>query len=168
MLWIIVFTIVLVIIINCDSYTLSNYITGSLLGILVGGFFGALCWVIIGGLIGAFLPTEEYVVSETKLCALKDSAEMEGRYFLLSGYCDEDLVYRYVVETERGKQIKELNVTNNVYLKEGDYEPTIITYGHKLKHKWHYLFAGPPDSNYTVFMVPEGTVLSDEYEIDLE
>lgn len=137
----------------------------SFMGCLLGFCIGFILWFFIGGLIGAGLPMVE-VVEEQEICALNDSTSVEGASYLFSGYIDKDLVCRYVINTERGKHIEEVD-TDNVYIKEGDYTPTVKIHRYKFKKEWYYWFAHDIFAEYYVeFFVPENTITS-EYNIDL-
>jgi hypothetical protein len=158
-------------------------ILGLIIGVAIGiyedcgdtgvyGFLGALIGLIIyviGGMfIGAALPTEETVTSQT-ICSMKDGNEIEGSYFLFSGYVDEELTYRYVVETEKGKYVESIKAETGVYLKEGDFEPHVEYHRFVFKSDWYYWFAINVNcfENYTTFYVPTETV-TNEFEVNLE
>ena len=137
-----------------------------------GGFAGALIGLIVYGIVGLFigctLPTVEHVNSQN-IVALNDSSKIEGAKYLFSGYVDEDLVYRYIVETDKGRHIEECK-SDDGYLKEGDSDsPYIEIHTYKFKHDWYYWFAINVESaeNYSIFYVPSGTV-TNEYNVDLQ
>lgn len=133
---------------------------------LLGLCIGFLLWFLVGGLIGARLPMAE-IVEEQEICALNDSTSIDGANYLFSGYIDEDLVCRYVINTERGKHIKEVDA-DNVYIKEGDYTPTVKFHKFEFEKKWYYWFAHDGFTEYYVeFFVPKNTITS-EYNIDLK
>lgn len=136
-------------------------VISGLIGLLVGMFI----WILLGSVIGEFLPEKE-VVEEKPLYALTDTTSTYGEKFLFSGYIDEELTYRYIIETERGKHIEEIK-TNNVYVNEGDYEPHVKIYNTELAKDWYYLFAGHFGTTYYEFYVPENT-LTHNYQVDLE
>ena len=137
-----------------------------LLGALAGLLTGALIWIIVGFPLGLAVPTIE-VIEEQEIVALTDSTSIEGQKFLFSGYINENLVCRYVINTDKGKHIEEVR-SDNVYIKEGDYKPTVIKHKFVPKSDWYWLFCFPIGSvgDYTEFLVPENTVTS-EYNIDL-
>lgn len=122
---------------------------------IVGALIGLVIWFFVGGIIGANLQTVETVSTE-------------GANYLFSGYINENLVYRYVINTDRGKHIEELS-SENVYINEGDYKPTVKTYTTCFKEDWYYLFVHDKfvSESYVVFFVPENTV-TNEYSIDLD
>ena len=158
---IIVCTIIGFLIVWFDLEEFGISFMGGLLGLLIG----LILWLFIGGLIGTWLPMVE-VVEEQEICALNDSTNVEGVNYLFSGYIDEDLVCRYVINTERGKHIEEVD-TDNVYIKEGDYTPIVKIHRYEFKKEWYYWFAHDIFTEYYVeFFVPENTVTS-EYNIDL-
>lgn len=157
-------------------------ILGLLIGFIIGlyndGFFcgvisgisgsiiGFAAWFLVGGIIGCFLPTVE-VVEEHELYTLSDSSSVEGENYLFAGYIDEKMVYRYMIDTERGKQIEE-EKADNVYIKEGNYPPAVKIHRMKLKKDWYNWFAHAlfVEDYYVEFFVPENTVTG-KYKIDL-
>jgi hypothetical protein len=133
--------------------------------VLTGFMFGVLLLFTLGSLVGDFLPqVEEY--KEQEIYALNDSSSTEGSKFLFSGHIDEKLVFRYVIETDKGKHIEEIKGIDKVYIKEGNYSPVLRIYSYDLKEDWHYWVAIPSFDKYYVFYVPENTV-TDEYNINL-
>ena len=136
-------------------------------GAMVGFLCGVLIFLILGFIIGANVPMVE-VVEKQEIVTLTDSTSIEGQKYLFSGYIKENLVCRYVVNTEKGKHIEEIK-SNNVYIKEGDYEPTVIKHKFVSKEDWYYWFCIPIslEEDYTEFLVPKNTVTS-EYNIDLQ
>lgn len=140
-------------------------------GILValGGFLaGSFIWFIFGGIVGITLPTVDKV-QKYELCALNDNTSIQGRKYLFSGRIDGELVYRYIINTEKGKHIEESEI-DNAYIKEGNYKPMVKEHTTDFKKDWYYLFCFPLFSgadNYIEFYVPENTV-TNEYNIDLK
>lgn len=135
--------------------------------------FGILCGLAlygtVGSCVGYFLPRRECFTTEQEICAFSDSNSIESNSFLFSGYIQDELVYRYVTETERGKHIEE--VVGDIYIHEGNYKPTVKfhKYG-KFKEDWYWLFAMDRlagETEYVEFYVPENTI-TNEYQIDLE
>ena len=157
----IIYTIVMMV-----YYILKGKLTDEVIANLFILIIGFIVWLFVGGIIGCFLPKVE-VVEEHELCALSDSSSVEGVNYLFSGYIDEKLVCRYVIDTERGKHIEE-EKTDNVYIKEGNYTPTVKIHRMDLKKDWYDWFAHKlfVEGYYVEFFVPENTVTS-EYKIDL-
>lgn len=146
-------------------YFLADDFCEAIIGGIIGVIVGALVWLLFGAMVGEFLPIKE-VVEEKPLYALTDSTSIHGEKFLFSGYIDEELTYRYIIETERGRHIEEIN-GKNVYVNEGDYEPHVKIYNTELAKDWYYLFAGHFGTTYYEFYVPENT-LTHNYQVDLE
>ena len=133
-----------------------------LLGILIG----IIAWFIVGGIIGCTLPMKE-ITNEKQLCALSDSNSISGEKFLFSGYINEKLECRYVVNTDRGKHIESVDA-DKMYIKEGNYKPKVVSHSDDFKSIGYYWFAVPWNSHeWYEFYVPNGTVTS-EYSIDLK
>ena len=148
------------------------YHTGGIIdlisNILLGGVSGFAIWLTIGSLIGIFLPTTDIVTEEQEIYALNDSSTIKGKNFLFSGYIDEKFVCRYIVNTDKGKSIEEIDTDDNkFYIEEGNYKPKVVKYSIGFKSNWHYLFAFPMFHDYYKFFVPEGTV-TNTYNIDLQ
>lgn len=163
MIYIIIFAIIGFVIVYDSALDLADYLIGAAKGALLGLFAS----LFIGGIIGVFLPTVE--VTETQeIYALNDSSSIQGEYYLFNGYVDEKLTYLYVIDTEKGKQIKELDA-DNVYIKEGDYSPCIVFHTMKFENDLTYWFANYfllEKENYVEIYVPQNTITT-KYIIDL-
>jgi len=131
-----------------------------------GGLIGLIVYCCFGGVIGANFATVEEV-TEQEIFALTDSSTIEGYHFLYSGQIDGDLVYRYVIETEKGKHIEEISA-EHAYIKEGDYTPTVKIHDIKFAKDWYSWFAYDfLFDDYVEFYIPENTITT-EYNIDLK
>ena len=160
-----IYIIIGIIVFAIVFYSWSQDWIDAILGVLLGAFLGIIAWLLFGSIIGGFLPEKE-VVEEKPLYALTDATSTYGEKFLFSGYIDEKLTYRYIIETERGKHIEETSA-NKVYVNEGDYEPHVKIYHTEFAEDWYYLFAGHFETTYYEFYVPENT-LTHNYQVDLE
>ena len=146
-----------------DGYEAIEAIFGGLIGFIIGLFV----WFIVSAFCYN-LPYNEIVTTQG-ICALNDSSEVEGRKFLFSGYIEENFVYRYVVDSDKGKHIEECEVKDG-YIKDIESDnPYVEHHNYEFKHDWFYLFAidWKASENYSVFYVPNGTITS-EYNIDLQ
>lgn len=140
--------------------------------ILLAAFVGSM-WSFT--LTSKHVNTEEYIVSEINLQAFTDSTSMSGRKYLMSGYIDEQLKLRYIISTQYGKQIEEMDINNYTYIQDTNQEEAKkITYGVRVNDKSHwydwiiYTKTLVEDSCTKIeFIVPEGTV-SNEYNVDLK
>ena len=133
---------------------------------LIGFLSGTILAFSLGVLIGDFLP-KQTIIKETKITALTDNTSVEGRKYLFSGYINEEYIYRYLVETEEGKQIKELRNSKNVYIRYDDDNPRIIKEYSDFKYGWLWLFGIDFTDTKTIIYIPEGTITK-KYEINLE
>lgn len=162
MLFIIVPVVIGFILALFDSEEIGIGLCGGFLGLAIG----FMLYLFIGGMLGTSLPTVD-VVEEQKICALVDSSEIEGTNYLFSGYIGEKLVFRYVINTDKGKHIEEIKSVENVYINEGDYEPMVKIYSKEFAKEWHNWIAMPLFSKEYVFYVPHDTI-TNEYNIDLQ
>ena len=125
-----IFIICVVLMFIC-GYSLYGFFSDGLLYSIAGLFMGFIFYLFIGGIIGVNLPLNE-ICEEQKIYALNDSSSIEGQNYLFSGYVDEELVYRCVIDTDKGKHIKEINA-DNVYINEGNYTPIVKHYSYKFE-----------------------------------
>ena len=161
MLWVIITAIFFFVWALIDTEEFGLGICASFLGLLIGG----ILYLALGSAIGCFLPTVD-VVEEQTICALNDSSKIEGANYLFSGYIEEKLVIRYVINTDKGKHIEEIPSVKNVYINEGDYEPMVKTIYQEFAEEWYYWIALPMTTKEYIFYVPNNTV-TNEYNIDL-
>ena len=135
------------------------------LGAVMGALVGFIIYTVIGGAIGSSLPLNK-VVEEQEIYALTDNSSIEGASYLFSGYINENLVCRYVISTDRGKHIEQIDA-DYVYINEGDYKPIVKHYTYVFEKEWYKWFAHTAFvDDYYEFYVPENTV-TNEYNIDL-
>lgn len=131
-----------------------------------GIVLGLFAWIFIGSFVGKYFEIEDNV-EEYEICALNDTTSMSGSKYIFSGCINEEFIYRYVVETDKGKQIKDLK-NKNVYILEGDYTPMVRIHTCNYKSKAAIWFCWPSDDeDYVEFLVPYDTITM-EYNINLE
>ena len=164
MAWIILGIVIGIVMALCTEKSICSGLAGAFMGFLIGV---AVCFVL-GGIIGVCLPTTE-IIEEQEIYALSDSSTVGGKHYLSVGYVNEELVYRYVVNTDKGKHVKE-EKASDVYLHEGDYQPSVKTHSVEFKESWykwiaHDVFRG--EERYVEFYVPENTITT-EYNVDLQ
>lgn len=150
------------------------------LGSLIGFLSAALISMIICGLVipivadaaGATHSIEK--VDVAPLYALKDNSNLSGTFFLGTGSVDETDYYYYIIKEEgKGYCVNKLSTSNSVYL---DYlnlenceydEPCLVYYYDEWDSKALRFFAWSPP-NWHTFYVPEGSIIENYYEVDLE
>lgn len=155
---------------------IESYGWGRLWWGLLGLFFGAiigllLCLVVLalGNACAGECTGRIEVKETTHIYAVKDNLTTEGEYYLFSGYVNEDLKYFYVYEDEvRGLATKSVpaNISYIRYIEPAD-QPYIQkwTQYHENEVLNRLFFCGK--TGYT-FYLPEGSVITDYYNIDLE
>ena len=160
MIWIIVGIVIGIIYAHCVDY--GDYVLDGLIGLGMGMVLN----LFLGGLIGLYLP-KQTIIEEIKIIALTDNNSIEGQKYLFSGYINEKYIYRYVIETECGKQVKELDNSENVYIQYDNENPRIAYEYSDFKYGWLWLFGVDLTEPKKIIYVPEGTI-TETYEIDLE
>ena len=151
-----------------------------LLGSVAGFLFAVLISMIVCGLIipiaadaaGATHSIEK--VEVTPLYALKDNSNLSGTFFLGSGSVNETDYYYYIVREEgKGYCVQKKAINNYTYLdylnsEDCEYdEPCIVYYYDEWDSKILRFFAWSP-ANWHTFYVPEGSIIENYYEVDLE
>ena len=151
-----------------------------LLGSVAGFLFAVLISMIVCGLIipiaadaaGATHSIEK--VEVTPLYALKDNSNLSGTFFLGSGSVNETDYYYYIIREEgKGYCIQKKAINNYTYLdylssEDCEYdEPCLAYYYDEWDNKILRFFAWSP-ANWHTFYVPEGSIIENYYEVDLE
>ena len=147
-------------------------IWNSLLGGVLGAFGGILIGLIVF-LIGNICcspcngPIE--IQETTELVALKDNQGIEGYGFLFSGGVNDKLKYYYIYdEPQRGLTTDSVNADISYirYVDEGT-QPYMEEWVQRHENKVLWWLFGAEETGYT-FYLPEGSVIQDYYQIDLE
>lgn len=97
-----------------------------------------------------------------KIVALNDNNMLNGRFYLTSGYIDEDLYYQYIVQLNNGgfvsNKVKASNTT--IFYDDDNYR---VEWCKKTK-QWLYFTA---EETYNKVYIPEGSI-ANNYSIDLQ
>lgn len=134
---------------------------------LGGTLVGLLMWLVVGMIMGCILPTE-YEMASQPIYAMNDGSSSEGAHFLFSGYYDEKFVCRYIVETEKGKHIEQVNADKAYIVEQDVAQPYVERYEEVYTIDWYWWIALPMNNDvYYKFYVPSGTVVT-SYNIDLQ
>lgn len=159
---ILIFGIVGALLVHWDCGDAIDKIFGFLIGCLVGLLPSLAIGFIISMTIFGAAPME-YKYSQD-LIAMKDNTSISGSFFLGTGQIDSDLCYIYIVEADKGVTTKTIKQkSNEVYIRYTDGQPYLEYWG-PVNDPWRF----PNESSYYVFYLPEGSVISNVYEIDLE
>ena len=143
------------------------------------GFFGGFIGLLIGLLIVLFgccifenMPAESKAIEyneDVKLIAIKDNFGINGRGYLFSSYVKDELKYVYLYEDEiRGITTNSVDA-DKAYIKyiDNSETPHIQKWSEVSKSRvFNWLFC-PGTVRYTIYL-PEGSVIENTYEVDLE
>ena len=161
--------IFLVISIKDWGFEWGNFLFSILVGL--GGFLAGLLIILFASAIFSSTPIEDCKIVETdrvELVALKDNFQIEGSAFLFSSVVNEKLEYTYIYETDMGLTTNSIRA-DQAYIKyiDGDATPYIQTWEvrpHSNFVNWMFCLGY---YRYTIYL-PQGSVIENVYEIDLE
>lgn len=170
MIWFIIGLVVAVVIIvyicRDDWNDLGEKIGLSILTLSTSFVISLLVLLLASVIISCNVEIEYDKVSDTKIVALKDDQNVNGSFYIMGGYVDEDLYYYYATETEFGYKTEKIS-SDNAYIKYTDGETYIEKYVGRFANTNINLWALPICSNRYIIYCPEGTV-TNEFNVDLE
>ncbi len=169
MIWFVIgLTVAIVLIIKTwidDWYDLGEKI-GAFFGInLLAFLISFLVWFGVSGLMSICIDLEYVKDSDTQIIALKDNQNVNGRFYIMGGYVDEELYYYYAKETELGYKTEKMEA-RKAYIKYTDAEPHIERYTAEFPKDFLYVFGNPIGERYVIYC-PENTITT-EFAVDLE
>ena len=137
---------------------------------LVGFLTGVMICFIASGIF-SFQPIEDCRIEkreQIELVALKDDFQIEGSVFLFSSVVDQELKYTYIYETDYGRTTNSIDA-DQCYVKYigKDINPYIQKWEVMPKSNFINWLFKPGYYKYTIYL-PEGSVIENIYEIDLE
>ena len=147
----------------------SAFFVSLLVGVL--GFIGGAIICLVASGILSCQPIEDCRIEEREqieLVALKDGYQVEGSAFLFSSVVDQELKYTYIYETDYGRTTGSVDA-DKCYIKYvgNDTHPYIQEWEVMPKSDFiNWLFV-PSYCKYTIYL-PEGSVIENVYEVDLE
>ena len=172
----IMFIICIIAAVGCFLWGLSEDGIGSAFFL---GFLGGLTGLLIGLLIVFFgccmfesMPAESKAIEyneDVKLIALKDNFGINGRGYLFSSYVKDELKYVYLYEDEiRGITTNSVDA-DKAYIKyiDNSEAPHIQKWSEVSKSRVLSRRFCPGTVRYTIYL-PEGSVIENTYEVDLE
>ena len=142
----------------------------ALFGIAFGILFAILALfatLMFGyGIVGC-CDTEWVETNTTEIVALSDNVGVEGQVYLRRGYIEDKLSYYYIVDTQFGLKADSVSA-DKCYIKYTNDKPYMVTYKETIKNGFvRWAFGDISSTRYTIYL-PEGSVITDYYEIDLE
>lgn len=151
-------------------------IGGAILGGITGIVFDFVIFLVVGlicfGIMSCYDEAKCDVIYDTKteLIALKDDGMISGHSFLGSGYIDEELKYVYIYEDPvKGMKAEKVDA-DYAYIKyiEENETPYIQSWHMEPKNGFVDFMIGDFANTYYTIYLPEGSVITDTYNIDLE
>lgn len=142
---------------------------GTLIAVLIGLIAALLISMLGAGIMSVWADTEWVETNQVEVMAVADNAGAEGQVYLYRGYIKDTLSYCYVAETEFGLKTFSVNADDS-YINYTSKQPYVIIYEEKYTNEflsWIFLVDNTGAQRY-VFYLPEGSVITDSYEIDLE
>lgn len=139
--------------------------------IALGGFLTGIIICFVAFSIFSFQPIEDCRIEkreQIELVALKDGFQAEGSAFLFSSVVDQELKYTYIYETDYGRTTNSIDA-DQCYVKyiDKDINPYIQKWEVMPKSNFINWLFKPGYYKYTIYL-PEGSVIENIYEIDLE
>lgn len=134
--------------------------------LLIAFLISLICFFMSSIIISEFAELDYKETNDTKIIALKDNQNINGRFYIMGGYVDEEMYYYYAEETELGYKTEKVKAENS-YIKYTDEEPHIKAYEAEFKNDYVYLFAACVADKRYVIHCPENTITT-EYVVDLE
>lgn len=134
--------------------------------LLVSGMATFLVVLISSGIVSSVAEVDYNMVSDTKIIALKDNQNVNGKFYIMGGYVDEDLYYYYATETDFGYKTEKVK-SENAYIKYTNGDTHIEKYEPEFVNEFAYLFGFPMQFSRHIIYCPEGTV-TNEFRVDLE
>jgi hypothetical protein len=125
--------------------------------------------LVIWGVVICTSDTEWVVddMTQTHIVSLSDGTNIEGKFYLHRGYIKETLSYYYIIETEYGYKA-ETAPADKAYIKYTDRQPYVIKYKETISNDFVRWAFGDIDNVSYTFYIPEGSITTDYYNIDLE
>ncbi len=162
--------IILLLIIFFVSYwiCLGEDTTSSRIGLFAICFFcfstiGIFVFIIIGNAVFSGTNNQEMIITEEPLISFVDS-EDNPVYVKYSFKCNGGSIYRYVEQNGKYPEYKEISVSNDVNIVEGNYEPVLITHSYKANKECDFLFFSTANwftyDTWYEFYLPNGTFIT--------
>ena len=134
----------------------------------------AIMFFLVGILVAFILsavwedaPVEITTSTDYEIVALQDNLGLQGKFFLGSGYIDNELSYAYMQYVDGcGYKAKTVDASN-AYIKFTDEQPYVSLVTYQFKDQWRNYFTIPYNYEDIFFYIPEGSILQN-YNIDLK
>ena len=135
--------------------------------------FSGVLGLLVGFLIMLLAPPcffntqfDEQLVETIELVTLEDNFGVQGSAYLFSTQIDNELKYTYLYESTRGLTTGTIDA-DDAYLRDNTENPRIEVYEeHHPNVILDWLFW--PGSTFYVIYVPEGSIVTNSYNVDLK
>ena len=156
-------------------------VIGLVYWIYKGHYFEDFLYVLAIGAIGLILGATIFLFSQfcfsttdfdsdlietTNLVSLTDNYGFEGSAFIFSSCVNSELQYTYLYKSERGLTTKTVDA-DDTYLRYTNNTPVIEKYAEKHPN-WLINWLFVPGGTYYIIYIPEGSVVTNQYSIDLQ
>jgi hypothetical protein len=150
-----------------EWYDLLDKFLMSILALLTAGLLSGGALLLSSGIVTETANIDYVKVDDKEIVALKDNQNVNGHFYLMGGYVNEELYYYYAEETEYGYKTEKVEA-DNCYIKYTDEQPHIEKYQAEFTSEVAKAFAIAPicDDRYVIYC-PENTI-TNEFKIDLE
>ncbi len=140
----------------------SGIVTFIVSGVMAAFMWVLVCVIVLGSMASAFGTPKESNRYDIQLAALSTGNDLDGRFFLGSGYIDSDQVFSYVYEENGAYRLTSVSADQSYVYEQNDKAPylEVIQYTcdpNPWVSPWCIL-TGTPDQY--LFFVPEGSVLN--------
>jgi len=170
MIWLILGGAVFVIVSICafcnDWNDLGDKFFISLMTLILSAAISFMALLVSSAITSCYADIDYDMVSDTKIIALKDNQNINGSFYIMGGYVNEDLYYYYATETEFGYKTEKIPA-GQAYIKYTDGETHIEKYEGKFANDNANLLGFPMCEDMYIIYCPEGTV-TNEFSVDLE
>lgn len=170
-LWVVIVGLAVLMVMIDDSY----YSDWS--DVFAAGFYAGILITMVGFVVSLVVtdtqitnasPNQLDVVDEhvTKLRALETGDDVQGSFFLGSGYIDEEPVYTYIEETEDGGfKLSDIDTDSVTVYETNDRKPSIVEQFVRMKDT---TWAPHTQRTGVKIYVPVGSVEEPEFRIDTD
>lgn len=150
---------------GCWSFEFSAWCLSFIFALMAG-----LISFVLLLILSSVLPSEEKLYREQEISALKDTTRLQGQAYLFTSIVNDTDYYHYISSTPRGINKEKAEIKNSYIIENNDIKPMVKIYRNEYKWslaKWVYGKEAWGARIYE-FYVPEGTVISNYYDVGVE
>lgn len=117
------------------------------------------------------LLTEYAIIDTVKLVSMKDTSQIEGKFFLGSGSINNNIFYSfYYREKDKGIKYGQVFANNTTIYDDSQSDDVILKkYKQVFKEKWlSWILPLNNREKYEIYSPPNKIIITDEYNLDLQ